>query len=120
MIYWYHQLFHLIINTFIMETLTVTLVLNVYLHPPVQTVKHYAMLFMCVCMRERERERERECVCVCVCGSLNHMNECYIVEFNFIYNFYTWLTVMFGLFVNVLYERNVTKTNSCVHLNVTA
>ena len=27
------------------------------------------------------------------------MNECYIVEFNFMYNFYTWLTVMLYLFV---------------------
>ena len=56
MTYWYHQPFHLIINTFIMETLTVTLVLKFYLHPPVQTVKHYAMLFVCVCV----------CVCVVV------------------------------------------------------
>ena len=36
----------------------------------------------------------------------------------FIYNFYTWLIVMFCLFVNVLYEWNITKTNSNVHLNV--
>ena len=28
----------------------------------------------------------------------------YIVEFNFIYNFYTWLIVMFCLFVNALYK----------------
>ena len=36
----------------------------------------------------------------------------------FIYNFYAWLFVMFCLFVNALYEWNVTKTNSSVHLNV--
>ena len=32
--------------------------------------------------------------------------------------FYTWLVVMFCLFVKALYERNVTATNSCVHLSV--
>ena len=37
----------------------------------------------------------------------------------FIRNFSTWLTVMFCLFVNGLYEWNVTKTNCYVHLNVT-
>ena len=36
----------------------------------------------------------------------------------FIYNFDTWLIVMFCLFVNALYEWNITKTNSCVHLKV--
>ena len=35
----------------------------------------------------------------------------------FIYTFYTWLIVLFCLFVNVLYEWNVTTKNSCVHLN---
>ena len=62
------------------------------------------------------------CVCVHVCGSLQvtlREWDCYIVEFSFIYNFYMWLIVMFCLFVNALYEWNVTKTNSCVHLNVT-
>ena len=48
------------------------------------------------------------CVCVCVC-----------VCVNFIYNFYTWLIVMFCLFVNALYEWKVTKPNFCVRLNVT-
>ena len=33
--------------------------------------------------------------------------------------FYTWLIVMFCLFVNALYEWNVIKTNSCAHFNVT-
>ena len=37
----------------------------------------------------------------------------------FIYNFYTWLVVMYCLFVNALYDWYITKTNSCVHLNVT-
>ena len=42
---------------------------------------------------------------------------CTITELNlFIYNFYTWLIVMFCLFVNVLYEWNITKTNSCVNV----
>ena len=36
----------------------------------------------------------------------------------FINNFYTWLIVMFCLFGNALYKRNVTKTNSCVQFNV--
>ena len=36
----------------------------------------------------------------------------------FIYNFYMWLVVMFCLFANALYDWNITKTNSCVHLNV--
>ena len=39
-----------------------------------------------------------------------------LLNLTFIYNFYTWLTVMFYLFVNALYEWN---TNSCIHLNVT-
>ena len=44
---------------------------------------------------------------------------CIVTKFNlFIYNFYTWPIVMFCLFVNVLYEWNITKTNSNVHLNV--
>ena len=43
--------------------------------------------------------------------------DCYIVEFNFIYNFYAWLIVIFCLFVNVLYDWNVIKTVSCEHLN---
>ena len=60
-------------------------------------------------------------VCVlCVCGSLHRMNEI-VTLLNltwFIYNFYTWLIVMFCLFVNAQYEWNVTMTNSCVRLNV--
>ena len=35
----------------------------------------------------------------------------------FIYNFFTWLIVMFCLFVNALYEWNITKKNSSGHLN---
>ena len=57
-------------------------------------------------------------VCACVCGTLH----CIVRLLNitiFIYNFYTWLILMFRLFFNALYEWNVTKTNSCVHLNVT-
>ena len=37
----------------------------------------------------------------------------------FSYNFYTGLVVMYCLFVNALYDWYITKTNSCVHLNVT-
>ena len=65
------------------------------------------------------------CVCVCVCArgaraSLHCMNEIATLLnlTSFIYNFHTWLIVMFCLFVNALYEWNVTKTNSCVQLNV--
>ena len=36
-----------------------------------------------------------------------------------VYNFYTWLILIFCLVVNVLCAWNVTKTNSCVHLIVT-
>ena len=36
-----------------------------------------------------------------------------------VYNFHTGLIVVFCLVVNALCARNVTKTNSCVHLNVT-
>ena len=36
----------------------------------------------------------------------------------FTYNFYAGLIVMFCLFINVLFEWNITKTNSCVHLHV--
>ena len=64
------------------------------------------------------------CVCahvsVCVCGSLHCMNEI-VALLNlswFIYNFYTWLIVMFCVFVNELYEWNATKTNFCVHWQI--
>ena len=41
------------------------------------------------------------CVCVCVCGTVHCINECYSAEFkkSFIHNFYTWLIVMFSLFL---------------------
>ena len=60
-------------------------------------------------------------VCVCVCGHLHCMNETATL-WNltlFIYNFYTWLTVMVCLFLNALSEWSITQTNSSVHLNVT-
>ena len=41
-----------------------------------------------------------------------------IVKFYFIYNFYTWLIVMFCIVVSALYVCNITKTSSCVRLNV--
>ena len=76
-------------------------------------------VYVCVCMH---------LVCVwggvhtrvCVCVSLHCMNE-NVTVLNltlFIYNFFTWLIVMFCLFVNVLYEWNITKKNSGGHLNV--
>ena len=65
---------------------------------------------VCVCVCECE------CVCVCVC--VNCMRLTFLNLFT--YNVYTWLIVVFCLFVNALYEWNVAKTNSCVHLNVTA
>ena len=93
------------------------------------------MLFHVICVHV--------CVNMCICtrsyGSLQCMNEIvillnltlFVYNFHtwlivmfclfvnvFIYNFYTWLIVMFCLFVNVLYEWSVTKKNSCVHLNV--
>ena len=74
---------------------------------------------MCVCVSVRARVHA--CLYVSVCGSLHCTNQI-VTLLNltlFIYNFYTWLIVMFCLFVNALYECNVTKTNSCVHLNVT-
>ena len=67
------------------------------------------------CVRVCVRACVRACVCVCVC-----MNEIVtLLNLTFIDNFYTWLIVMFCLFGNALYDWNVTKTNSCVHLNVT-
>ena len=49
-----------------------------------------------------------------------HERNCYIADLSlFIDNFYTWLIVMFCLCVKALYEWNVNKTNSRVHLNVT-
>ena len=72
-------------------------------------------LSVCVCMHACVRACVR--ACVCVYGSLHCMNEIVtLLNLTFIYNFYTWLTVMFYLFVNALYEWN---TNSCIHLNVT-
>ena len=65
----------------------------------------------CMCMH----------MCVCMCGLLHCMNEVATL-WNltlFIYKFYTQLIVIFCLFVNALYKWNVTKTNSCVHFNVT-
>ena len=84
---------------------------------------------VCVCMCVCMCVYVHACVCVCVheyawmraCGSLHCMNEI-VTLLNltlFIYNFYTWLFVMFCLFVNALFDWNVTKTNSCVHLNGT-
>ena len=70
-------------------------------------------LCLCVCLCER--------ACVCVCRSLHCMNEI-VTLLNlalFIYHFHTGLIAMFCLFVNALYQWNVTMTNSCVHLNVT-
>ena len=59
------------------------------------------------------------CVCVCVCGRLHCMNEIVtLLNLNCTSNLNTWLIVMFCQFVNVLHEWNVTRTNSCVHLNV--
>ena len=69
-----------------------------------------------VCMRASVRAHARARACVCVCELTLHELNCYIVEFNFIYNFYTWLIVMFCPFVNALHEWNVTKTNACAHL----
>ena len=60
-------------------------------------------------------------MCVCVCVSLHYKNEI-VTSLNFtvfIYNFYTWLIVMFCLFVNALDGWSVSMTNSCVHINVT-
>ena len=59
-------------------------------------------------------------MCVCVRESLHCLNEI-VTLLNlslFTYNFYAGLTVMFCLLINVLFEWNITKTNSCVHLNV--
>ena len=63
------------------------------------------------------------CVSVCVraCVSLHCLNEI-VTLLNltvFLYNFHTWLKAMFYVFVSALCEWNVTKTYSCVHLNVT-
>ena len=41
-----------------------------------------------------------------------------LLNLTFIYNFYTWLIVMFYLFDNTLYEWNITKTNFCVRFTV--
>ena len=69
---------------------------------------------MCVCV----------CVCVCVsvsvsvsvsvCGSLHCLNEIVpLLKLTLsIYNFFTWLLVMYCLFLIAVYEWNVTKTNS--------
>ena len=56
---------------------------------------------MCVCVCVRVRVR----VCVCVHSSLHSMNES-VTLLNlteFIYNFNTWLIVMFCIFVDALY-----------------
>ena len=58
------------------------------------------------------------CVCVCARVSLPCMNET-VALLNLAFNFDTWLIVMFCLFVNAQYEWKGTKTNYCVHLNVT-
>ena len=50
---------------------------------------------------------------VCVCCTVTLLNLT-----SFIYNFYKQLIVRLYLPVTVLCEWNVTKTNSCVHLNV--
>ena len=74
---------------------------------------------MCVCVHVCACVCVCVCMCVCACGNLHCMNE--IVTLlnltSFTYNFYTWLIVMFCQFVNAN-EWNITKTNSCVHLNV--
>ena len=49
--------------------------------------------------------------CLRSCGSDSDID-----EFNFIYDFDTWLTVMFRLFLNALCKWNVTKANYCVIL----
>ena len=53
----------------------------------------------CVCVRERE-----------IVTLLNLTL--------FTYNFYAGLIVMFCLFIDVLFEWNITKKNSCVQLHV--
>ena len=68
-------------------------------------------VFVCACARAR---RARACVSVC----LHCISE--IVKLLkltlFVYNFHTWLTAMFCLFVNKMYQWNVTKRNSYAHL----
>ena len=71
-----------------------------------RTVKHYAMSCLCVCVCVCARARVR--ACVRVRGSLHCKNEI-VTLLNFIY--FTWLIAMFCLFVNALYDMNVTKTN---------
>ena len=55
----------------------------------------------------------------CYCVILFIFNEVTLLNLTlFSYNFYTWLIVMFCLFVKSLCQWNVTKIHSCVHLNV--
>ena len=121
--------------------------MQVYSHPPGRNAKRYAMcvcvrasVYVCVrvCVRACVCACVRVCVCacvcvclcacvracararVCVCGSLHCMNEI-VTLLNlalFIYNFCNMANCNVCLFVNALYEWNVTKTNSCVHINV--
>ena len=75
---------------------------------------------VCVCMCVCVCTCAWMCVCVFVCGSLHCMNEI-VTLLNltwFIYNFDTWLIVMFCAFVNALYEWNATKTNFRVHWQI--
>ena len=84
---------------------------------------------MCVCVCARARACVcasvstcvRPRVCARVCNGSYCMNEIVslLILTLFIYNFYKWLIVMFCLFGSALCEWNVTKTHSCVHLNVT-
>ena len=63
-----------------------------------------------------------ECgVCVCVCVSLQCMNETVTLHnlTLFIYNLYTWLIVIFCIFVNALYAWTVAKQITvCIQMSL--